>query len=221
MRRGRDASYLAPPAQIRTCGFPAYGSHLGYRRQRFAVCEPAPLTHSCGSESGACFADPHSPWSPPLARGRDGEAERLGGLEVDNKLELGWLYDWKRSRADCLAMRRSACLPAGRPCRSARRSPKASFGLQILFGACAPHGFRVALAARFRSGRRWATGILGWCGNITALMIFAICGRTPKSCPSRTKHALPDLAGEWRMSMLLFVATVILLSFGYVPALDE
>jgi hypothetical protein len=28
--RGRDASYLAPPAQIRTYGFPAYGSHLGY-----------------------------------------------------------------------------------------------------------------------------------------------------------------------------------------------
>jgi hypothetical protein len=32
-RRGRDASYLAPPAQIRTCSFPAYGSHLGYPRQ--------------------------------------------------------------------------------------------------------------------------------------------------------------------------------------------
>src|SRR5215467_6315060 len=28
--RGRDASYLAPPAQIRTCSFPAYGSYLGY-----------------------------------------------------------------------------------------------------------------------------------------------------------------------------------------------
>src|SRR6516165_11491434 len=27
--RGRDASYLAPPAQNRTCSFPAYGSHLG------------------------------------------------------------------------------------------------------------------------------------------------------------------------------------------------
>jgi hypothetical protein len=40
--RGRDASYLAPPAQIRTCGFPAYGSHLGYRRQFVAVCEPTP-----------------------------------------------------------------------------------------------------------------------------------------------------------------------------------
>jgi hypothetical protein len=38
--RGRDASYLAPPAQIRTCGFPAYGSHLGYRRQLAAVDEP-------------------------------------------------------------------------------------------------------------------------------------------------------------------------------------
>ena len=37
---GRDASYLAPPAQIRTYGFPAYGSHLGYRRQCVAVDEP-------------------------------------------------------------------------------------------------------------------------------------------------------------------------------------
>ncbi len=27
--RGRDASYLAPPAQIRTCIFLAYGSYLG------------------------------------------------------------------------------------------------------------------------------------------------------------------------------------------------
>ena len=44
-RRGRDASYLAPPAQIRTCSFPAYGSHLGYPRQLCtAVCEPASVT---------------------------------------------------------------------------------------------------------------------------------------------------------------------------------
>jgi hypothetical protein len=26
---GRDAHYCTPPAQNRTCGFPAYGSHLG------------------------------------------------------------------------------------------------------------------------------------------------------------------------------------------------
>src|SRR5215813_11526926 len=26
---GRDAIFIAPPAQNRTCGFPAYGSHLG------------------------------------------------------------------------------------------------------------------------------------------------------------------------------------------------
>src|SRR5205807_7976789 len=38
--RGRDASYPAPPAQIRTCGFPAYGSHLGYQRQHAAVRVP-------------------------------------------------------------------------------------------------------------------------------------------------------------------------------------
>src|SRR5260370_26454054 len=67
-RRGRDASYLAPPAQIRTCSFPAYGSHLGYPRQLCAaVCEPASVTRLCGAESGACAACPHSPWSPPFA----------------------------------------------------------------------------------------------------------------------------------------------------------
>ena len=27
--RGRDASCPTPPAQIRTCGIPAYGSYLG------------------------------------------------------------------------------------------------------------------------------------------------------------------------------------------------
>src|ERR1700738_2470514 len=49
--RGRDASYLAPPAQIRTCSFPAYGSHLGYPRQLCAaVCEPASVTRLCGAE---------------------------------------------------------------------------------------------------------------------------------------------------------------------------
>src|SRR6516164_7867417 len=41
--RGRDASYLAPPAQIRTCGFPAYGSHLG--------CVTA---NACRMRSSAC-----------------------------------------------------------------------------------------------------------------------------------------------------------------------
>src|ERR1700730_9962122 len=67
-RRGRDASYLAPPAQIRTCSFPAYGSHLGYPRQLCAaVCEPASVTRLCGAESGACATGPHSPWSPPFA----------------------------------------------------------------------------------------------------------------------------------------------------------
>ena len=29
-----------------------------------AVCVPAPVTHFPGPEPGACFADPHSPWSP-------------------------------------------------------------------------------------------------------------------------------------------------------------
>jgi hypothetical protein len=65
--RGRDASYLAPPAQNRTCGFPAYGSHLGSKRLTFAACGPALVTREPGAESSACFASPHSPWSTPFA----------------------------------------------------------------------------------------------------------------------------------------------------------
>src|SRR5215831_10739993 len=65
--RGSDANYLAPPAQIRTCSFPAYGSYLGSRRQTLAVCAPAPVTRLPGSASGTCFAGSHSPWSPPFA----------------------------------------------------------------------------------------------------------------------------------------------------------
>src|SRR5262249_20886664 len=59
---------LASLHQIRTCSFPAYGSHLGYPRQLYAaVCEPTSLTRLSGTEPGACVADPHSPWSPPFA----------------------------------------------------------------------------------------------------------------------------------------------------------
>src|SRR6266571_7599996 len=65
--RGRDAHYWAPPAQTRTCSFPAYGSHLGSRRQLLAVCEPAPVPRVPGTAPGACFAGPHSPRPPPLA----------------------------------------------------------------------------------------------------------------------------------------------------------
>ena len=50
--RGRDASYLAPPAQIRTSPIQAYGSHLGYvtalrdilatYRMCFSACDTVP-----------------------------------------------------------------------------------------------------------------------------------------------------------------------------------
>ncbi len=58
---------LASLHQIRTCSFPAYGSYLGSKRQMLAACAPAPVTRLPGSESGACFAGSHFPWSPPLA----------------------------------------------------------------------------------------------------------------------------------------------------------
>src|SRR5262245_44051249 len=58
---------LASLHQNRTCGFPAYGSYLGSRRQTFAVCVPASVTRLPGTASGTCCAGPHSPWSPPFA----------------------------------------------------------------------------------------------------------------------------------------------------------
>jgi hypothetical protein len=36
--RGRDASYLAPPAQIRTCGFPAYGLYGAFAVKGTSRC---------------------------------------------------------------------------------------------------------------------------------------------------------------------------------------
>ena len=70
--RGRDASYLAPPAQIRASPIRAHGSHLGYvtaRRDiltKFRMCSSACDT-SPGTVPGPCFADAHSPRPPPLA----------------------------------------------------------------------------------------------------------------------------------------------------------
>ena len=69
--RGRDAHYWAPPAQIRTCGFPAYGSHLGCVTARRCltppVCAPAPVTRCAGSAPGARGAGTHSPRPLPFA----------------------------------------------------------------------------------------------------------------------------------------------------------
>src|SRR6266480_3594347 len=42
-------------------------SYLGSKRQMLAACAPAPVTRVPGSESGACFAGSHFPWSPTFA----------------------------------------------------------------------------------------------------------------------------------------------------------
>src|SRR6266480_7383891 len=58
---------LASLHQIRTCGFPAYGSCLGCVTAQVAVYAPAPVTREPGSESSTCFAGAYSPWPPPFA----------------------------------------------------------------------------------------------------------------------------------------------------------
>ena len=68
---GRDAHYWAPPAQNRTCGIPASGSHLGCwtaKRWLGAVrTRSSQGTRLPGSASGACWLVPCSPWPPPFA----------------------------------------------------------------------------------------------------------------------------------------------------------
>ena len=58
---------LASLHQIRTCGFPAYGSCLGCVTAQVAVYAPAPVTREPGPEPSACFAGAYSPWPPPFA----------------------------------------------------------------------------------------------------------------------------------------------------------
>ena len=81
--RGRDAHCWAPPAQNRTCGFPAYGSHLGCVTVLHAVScciavrAPAPVTHVPGSVPGACFAGSRSPRPLPFAPPTPSPGSRL------------------------------------------------------------------------------------------------------------------------------------------------
>ena len=64
--KGR-AFHRTPPAQNRTCGFPAYGSHLGCVTAKVAVYAPARLSREPGSGSSTCCAGAYSPWPPPFA----------------------------------------------------------------------------------------------------------------------------------------------------------
>src|SRR5262249_31223334 len=58
---------LASLHQNRTCGFPAYGSHLGCVTAKVAVYAPARLSREPGSGSSTCCAGAYSPWPPPFA----------------------------------------------------------------------------------------------------------------------------------------------------------
>src|ERR1700736_2088907 len=71
LRRGRDASCLAPPAQIRTCGFPAYGSHLGCVTAKQTDYCPAiaPITMLSSAGHGSRAAAPDSGVATRLLRG--------------------------------------------------------------------------------------------------------------------------------------------------------
>ena len=65
---GRDVRFIArPPAQNRTCGFPAYGSRLGCVTAKVAVYAPARLSREPGSGSNTCCAGAYSPWPPSFA----------------------------------------------------------------------------------------------------------------------------------------------------------
>ena len=71
--RGRDSGRPLPPAQIRTGGFPAYGSYLGWMASKPIICSgalpSAPGTHVARPVSVACVAVGRSPWSQAFPPG--------------------------------------------------------------------------------------------------------------------------------------------------------
>ena len=103
--RGRDAGRPAPPAQIRTSGFPAYGSYLGWMASKRTLLDaPPPVPGTCVGRpvSVACAAVGDSPWSRAFPPG----SPRLVALPCSN---LSWVSG-RRWRACALAtVRRSNC----------------------------------------------------------------------------------------------------------------
>src|SRR5438128_12262232 len=78
---------------------PGY-AHAGVRRSwgKCAIAFPSPTASASKGPAGLTL-EPFS-WMndlirPPQQRLRNREPERLGGLEVDDQLELGWLLDGK------------------------------------------------------------------------------------------------------------------------------
>src|ERR1700758_2782199 len=67
-RRGRDASYLAPPAQNRTRSFPAYGSHLGCVTAKRSLGQGWRMVGFGSQSSTNCVIRAHVIWSFWLRR---------------------------------------------------------------------------------------------------------------------------------------------------------
>jgi len=131
--RGRDARHRAPPAQNRTCGFPAYGSHLGYltakRPSLLPVRDRARGTGFPGSASGACRAQSRSPrplsFAPPTPRTvpRPRSPASPGVCLRHSSGSLLWKGLTSHGRASpASALRPSRCGPSLRR-RPAMRSP--------------------------------------------------------------------------------------------------
>jgi hypothetical protein len=113
---------LDAPAQIRTCGVPAYGSYLGCltasarSAARLGVRVPAPVTRWPGPAPGACFGDPRSPWSPSFS---PPAPPRLAPLcsPASSRLRRGRLLEFVHHRLRLLAfpMRTRGVQPLAKP----------------------------------------------------------------------------------------------------------
>ena len=66
-RRAETKGNAGQQSTCRTQSRASVSQALERIRQTFAACAPALVTRLSGSESGTCFAGPHSPWSPPFA----------------------------------------------------------------------------------------------------------------------------------------------------------
>ena len=109
-----------PPHRSERAQFGHSAPTLGGLRQalRLSVRGPAPVTCQPGSVSGACFADPRSPWSQALAPPAPPPAARL----CSSASQLLWRSQTSRARASsATAPRLSDADQSGSPLLVGRR----------------------------------------------------------------------------------------------------
>src|SRR2546428_7082699 len=194
--RGRDASYPAPPAQIRTCGFPAYGSCLGSNRcTAFAAYRMRPsacdtLARCCARLRALLVRIPlgHRPWLHRLRGGSLPLVRRLpsyyGGIRLPAPVH-------HRLRLPAFPMRTAGAIRA-RPDAGPPKFRHDPFAPDRLFDPRRAAMPRITALLMLRSTIETASApaISPFRGSITH-PTQSLCTLRGRRCRRLTQHSLP------------------------------